>query len=693
MEAVLERLRTAQRVAVVPPRPPKPAAWGDTVAGGEASVAFSIFRLTDPPKRTSLQRVLFSSRAMTIDAAVSVIENTTGTSPAVFQTGDVDPMQEEANNCSYIRIRVSSAGLPMQLDSATRSSDRHIVVHGWVTTLAGNSSVVATCTTAGTLYVHTLAGSLIVPPVALGEPPHLLECSLDSHVAVITRGGRVRVWDVRHRRAVFGGSTHLSVKRLLLRASPPARPQIVPSPEKRHHHHHHIIEKQQTAQQQVLLGILSLHIATTGAPVIALSDGSCYAASPALGEWCVVQPPSSVQLLCRQEFASTLLPQLSSSGAPDAMAQSQRSAATATPIPVPTAELLAAGGTSLGALRSLLGLQSSLVVADMLASTNEYHRAFAAYVRKLADSGDELRVRDLCTSLLGPPNRADTTAQQRAHLAHRPFNAASSGVTDLFSTADAAGASGEAPVSATAGADSTLCSCAWQPSLLAGKVSKWRLLETALVLLAKGNPQLQRTVVEFQEQLDSAEKASQQAGSASGTPDAVQRLVDALLQNTTAAVQLKSKPKQQAKPQPQLPSTVVEPPATVEPLPMDECDTKEEAVVTKPTVEPQPEAMEAEPVLEPRATVESKGGDKATGKPSDVEQSESESSSEEDATTAAEDVEEEESEAGGEEAEEEAEKEEEEEVEEEDSLEESEAEEASDEPDGGFCKSAAPAPK
>lgn len=233
---------------------------------------------------------------------------------------------------------------------------------GKVTVISGNSNMWAVGCQDGTLQVYTKAGRRAMPSILVGSAPVFMDFTGNSRLLLLTRQGALYMWDCL-------GS------RCLLKES--VLPLLAISPD---------------SVDKGSLKIASVGVSRSGAPLVVLANRHAFLFHMDMQCW---------ELVADDQFhASSFFSSLQgTSPAGDSELASLQAAA---------AEVAAANRKWNRVMNedkstTRAHLESQMASAVALKSPQDYQNFLLAYTRFLAREADEVRLRELCMELLGPP--------------------------------------------------------------------------------------------------------------------------------------------------------------------------------------------------------------------------------------------------------------------------------------------------
>lgn len=230
--------------------------------------------------------------------------------------------------------------------------------------LAGSPFFWAVGSKDGNLQVYTRGGRRALPLICLGSPAALMVTDNSWRLLVVTLRGNIQLWD-------------LQSSRCLLRET--AAPLL------------------STSGTTVPLAISSARITDTGSVLLCLESGHSFLFQPAMQSWlCVAQDSFPLS-----QFASSWPP--SSSGTLAAAQAGLRQRRGDGSLFASTVSSLVGRGREEEKEQTRGHLEDQVANSAALRSEVEYRQWLLAYVRHLTREGDEVRLREVCQELLGPP--------------------------------------------------------------------------------------------------------------------------------------------------------------------------------------------------------------------------------------------------------------------------------------------------
>lgn len=233
---------------------------------------------------------------------------------------------------------------------------------GKATVISGNSSIWAVGCQDGTLQVYTKAGRRAMPSMMVGSAPVFMDCTEKSWLLLLTRHGALYMWDCMESRC------------LLKESVLPLLALYVDSPDKG------------------VIRIVSIRISRSGAPLVVLANRHAFLFHMDMQCW---ERVVDDHFHASSFFSS--LPGTSSAGDSE-LASLQAAAAGAS---ISNRKWNRAMNEDKSISRA--HLESQMASAVALKSPQDYQTLLLAYARFLAREADEVRLRELCMELLGPP--------------------------------------------------------------------------------------------------------------------------------------------------------------------------------------------------------------------------------------------------------------------------------------------------
>jgi len=223
-----------------------------------------------------------------------------------------------------------------------------------VVSAVGSPSFSCLATADGHIILYSSAGRRRAPPLCIGAGVAILSAGpKDGRLLAVSTTGELTVFDV------------LSMQQVL------------------------------QVQLRPLLegggGLMDVRLSKTGLPLVAMNDSSVYAWHKGCHAWMRVADDSMVM--------SNYAPVLQIAGQGEVIALQAAALATVPP-------LLGNRGSSTAAVQrhfSRSHAEASLAAAEAMEAPEDYRQWLTTYARGLADSGDEVRMRELSDSLLAAP--------------------------------------------------------------------------------------------------------------------------------------------------------------------------------------------------------------------------------------------------------------------------------------------------
>jgi len=204
----------------------------------------------------------------------------------------------------------------------------------------------------GLLFLYSFAGRYILPALVLGDPLCALEVSANGHLMAITSSASVHIWDILNQRVVL-----------------------------------------QTSLLPILSSDIQLKrakLSEDGKPLITLSTFQSFLYHTGMQVWLRVADDR----FTHSEFYSILQP-IETIGL---LSELQTQA-------VPSFPSLHGIAADQRAVETISHLEHQLASAQALNSPKEYKFWLVNYVRKLTTDANESKLRELCSFLLGPPDK------------------------------------------------------------------------------------------------------------------------------------------------------------------------------------------------------------------------------------------------------------------------------------------------
>lgn len=243
-------------------------------------------------------------------------------------------------------------------------------VSGKVTAMAGNSNMWALGCDDGTLQVYTNGGRRAVPCMMVGSAPAFLDCDEGWKVLLLTRQGALYMWE-------FIGSNCLLKESVL--------PLLTVSAD---------------SADKGTVKVASARISRSGAPLVVLANRHAFLFHMDMRCWQRVAD----DYFLASSFSSSLQGVFLSGGSE--LASLQAAAADVAVRNFKWNRVLSEDKSSTRA-----HLESQLASALALKSPEDYQHLLLAYARFLAREADEVRLRELCMELLGPPFQSELNLQ------------------------------------------------------------------------------------------------------------------------------------------------------------------------------------------------------------------------------------------------------------------------------------------
>eukprot|EP00250_Pteridium_aquilinum_P005363 c15474_g1_i1 orf=816-3749(+) len=233
---------------------------------------------------------------------------------------------------------------------------------GKATVISGNSNIWAVGCLDGTLQVYTKAGMRAMPSMMVGSAPVFMDCTENSRLLLLTRHGALYLWDFMELRCLLKESV---------------LPLLVLSADSR---------------DKGVMKIVSVKISRSGAPLVVLANRHAFLFHMDMQCW---QRVADDHFLASSFFSS--LHGTAPAGDSE-LASLQAAAADASTCNRKWNRVM---NEDKSTTRS--HLESQMASAVALKSSQDYQNFLLAYARFLAREADEVRLREVCMELLGPP--------------------------------------------------------------------------------------------------------------------------------------------------------------------------------------------------------------------------------------------------------------------------------------------------
>lgn len=231
-------------------------------------------------------------------------------------------------------------------------------LNGKATVIAGNSNMWAVGCDDGTLQIYTKAGRRAVPSLMVGSAPAFVDCDEGWKLLLLTRQGALYMWEFIGPSCVLKESV---LPLLTVSANSPDKGSVK---------------------------IVSARISRSGAPLVVLGNRHAFLFHMDMRCW---------QRIADDRFhGSSFFSSFSVGGSELASLQ-----AAAADVAVRNFKWNRVQSEEKCSTRA--HLESQMASALALKSPEDYQRSLLAYARFLAREADEVRLRELCVDLLGPP--------------------------------------------------------------------------------------------------------------------------------------------------------------------------------------------------------------------------------------------------------------------------------------------------
>ncbi|UYV80599.1 HIRA [Cordylochernes scorpioides] len=224
------------------------------------------------------------------------------------------------------------------VDSASGTTLWEIVFSSRISLVDSSSSQIAVCCEDGTLSLVSPRGGRLKPPIVLMGQASFLSC-YNHLVLVATTHAVLSLWDFKNNISIIKNVS------------------ILP-----------ILQRSSNCQ------VRSLRLTQKGLPIITLSTGNVYTYDNQLSAWIQVG----------SDLLSSKIQSLTDSCDPLTIAQSQSKTDNEMTLPC-----------------NLSFLESQMALTEALGLQKEFHYWFTSLVRSLVKKDMELRIRDICSDLLG----------------------------------------------------------------------------------------------------------------------------------------------------------------------------------------------------------------------------------------------------------------------------------------------------
>ncbi|KAI5062273.1 hypothetical protein GOP47_0022812 [Adiantum capillus-veneris] len=238
---------------------------------------------------------------------------------------------------------------------------------GKATVISGNSNMWAVGCQDGTLQVYTKAGRRAMPSIMVGSAPVFMDFTENSRLLLLTRHGALYMWDCLESSCLLKESV---------------LPLLAISPES--------VEKGSVR-------IVSVQVSKSGAPLVVLANRHAFLFHMDMQCW---QRVADDQFHASSFFSSL---QGTSLAGDSELASLQAAAAE---VAASNRKWNRVMNEDKSTTRS--HLESQMASAIALKSPQDYQNFLLAYTRFLTREADEVRLRELCMELLGPPFPNDT---------------------------------------------------------------------------------------------------------------------------------------------------------------------------------------------------------------------------------------------------------------------------------------------